>query len=292
MNYFNTKLFSVQCIVQSLLIFLILIFNFSAVTQSVIAGIFLCIVGIPHGSNDYLYRKDRTNFGLIKFLSSYLGVIFIYALTWFFLPSLALVLFFIISFHHFGQSNHENKNIWDLPSIIWGFFLIMLPVIIHFEEALLIFKSMLTTDSVYNVNQNYPVQFNNYKIIAISIILIAYLSSIFIFKKENRLKYVVQFMLIFIWYLFTPLLFGFIMIFCLWHSLQSLRHQKNYFIGKYNKSAKYFYLSMLPFSIVALAFFGYYLYAFHFNIAGAFILLSLITLPHVLVTHQQYETEN
>lgn len=289
MKYVNTKLFIIQCIIQSVLIFLIFLFDFSYTTQAVVVGVFLCIVGIPHGSNDYLYRKDRTNLGLIKFLASYLGVIFFYALAWFFLPSVALILFFIISFHHFGQSNHENKSVWDLPSIIWGFFLIMLPVIIHFEEALLIFKGMLANDSLYNVNQSYPVQFNTYKVIAISIIVFAYLYSIFVFKKENKLEYTFQFVLIFIWYLLTPLLFGFIMVFCLWHSLQSLRHQKNYFIGKFNKSAKYFYLSMLPFSIVALVIFGYYLYAFHFNIGGAFILLSLITLPHVLVTHQQYK---
>jgi Brp/Blh family beta-carotene 15,15'-monooxygenase len=292
MNYINSKLFFTQCIIQIAFIFLVLVFNFSITTQAVIAGVFLCIVGIPHGSNDYLYRKDRTFLGLLKFLGSYLGVIFIYALVWYYLPLIALILFFAISFHHFGQSNHENKNVWDFISIFWGFCMIMLPVIIHFEEALLIFKSMLVTNSVYNANQYYPANFNTFKIIIISILAIAYLLNIFILKKENKLKYTIQFVLMFVWYLLTPLLFGFIMVFCLWHSLQSLRHQKNYFTSKYNQSSKYFYLSMLPFSIIALLFFGCYLYSFHFNVGGAFILLSLITLPHVLVTHQQYEAES
>ncbi|OAQ37893.1 hypothetical protein A5893_16920 [Pedobacter psychrophilus] len=292
MKYINTKLFFVQCIVQLVLILFIFFINFNFTTQAVIAGVFLCLVGIPHGSNDYLYRKDRSKLGLVKFLISYLVVIFFYALAWYFLPSIALVLFFIISFHHFGQSNYENKSVWHLPAIIWGFFLIMLPVVIHFEESTMIFKSMLYPNQDYNINQDYPVYFQTWKIVFIIILAIAYLSSIYIYTQENKLKYTLQFVLILVWYLLTPLLFGFIMVFCLWHSLQSLRHQKNYFVGKYNESSKYFYLSMLPFSIIALVFFGYYLYAFNFNIGGAFILLSLITLPHVLVTHQQYESES
>ena len=291
MHYINSKLFFAQCIVQFVLIFLVFLFDFTLTSQAILSGVFLCIVGIPHGSNDYLYRKDRTGFGLFKFLASYLGIIFFYALVWYYLPSIALILFFIISFHHFGQSNHENKNIWDLPSIFWGFCFIMLPVIIHFEEAILIFKSMLFIHPAYAADQFYPVHFNTWKIIVIATLSLAYLLSVFILKSENRLKYILQFVLISIWYLLTPLLFGFIMVFCLWHSLQSLRHQKNYFTSKYKRSSKYFYLSMLPFSIVALLFFGYYLYTFNFNIGGAFILLSLITLPHVLVTHQQYEIE-
>jgi Brp/Blh family beta-carotene 15,15'-monooxygenase len=292
MNYINSKLFLAQCILQFVLIFLVSLFSLSITTQAIVAGVFLCFVGIPHGSNDYLYRKDRTAFGLFKFLSYYLGIIFSYAILWYFLPSIALILFFLISFHHFGQSNYENKNIWDIPSILWGFCLIMLPVIIHFEEALSIFKSMLVFEPSYAANQIYIVQFNTWKIIVVSILSLTYLLSIFTLKTETRWKFVLQFLLVLIWYLITPLLFGFIIVFCLWHSLQSVRHQNNYFVDKYHRSENYFYLSMLPFSIIALLVFGYYLYAFDFNIGGAFIILSLITLPHVLIMHQQYEIEN
>ncbi len=291
MKYINSKLFLGQAFIKFGLILWALFFDINLTTQAIISGVFLCIVGIPHGSNDYLYRENQTNLGLAKFLASYLGIIALYALLWYLIPVLALILFFVISFHHFGQSNHENERIWHLPSILWGIILIILPVIIHFEEAILIFKSMLALDEVYALDQNYPVEFNIWKIISISILAIAYLFSIYLSEKKEFLKYSIQFALIAIWYLLTPLLFGFIMVFCLWHSFQSLRHQKHFFQTIVKSNSKQFYLAMLPFSSIALTAFTFYLYYFDFHIGGAFILLSLITLPHVLVSHQQYKHE-
>jgi Brp/Blh family beta-carotene 15,15'-monooxygenase len=289
MKYINSKLFLAQAVIQIALIIWVLFFTVDLATQAILSGIFLCIVGIPHGSNDYLYREDRTTWGLIKFLASYLGIIALYALLWYYIPLAALILFFVISFHHFGQSNHENQSIWHLPSILWGVILIVLPVIIHFEEAILIFKSMLAYNQTYAIDQIYPTQFTLWKMISISVLCIAYLVSIYLLEKKELLKYIIQFALITIWYFFTPLLFGFIMVFCLWHSFQSLRHQKSYFQSIVKSSSRYFYLAMLPFSSIALVAFAAYLYYFDFHIGGAFILLSLITLPHVLVTHRQYQ---
>jgi Brp/Blh family beta-carotene 15,15'-monooxygenase len=289
MKYINSKLFLAQAVIQIALIIWVLFFTVDLATQTILSGIFLCIVGIPHGSNDYLYREDRTTWGLIKFLASYLGIIALYALLWYYIPLAALILFFVISFHHFGQSNHENQSIWHLPSILWGVILIVLPVIIHFEEAILIFKSMLAYNQTYAIDQIYPNQFTLWKMISITVLCIAYLVSIYLLEKKELLKYITQFALITIWYFFTPLLFGFIMVFCLWHSFQSLRHQKSYFQSIVKSSSRYFYLAMLPFSSIALVAFAAYLYYFDFHIGGAFILLSLITLPHVLVTHRQYQ---
>nr|MBC7611645.1 Brp/Blh family beta-carotene 15,15'-dioxygenase [Pseudopedobacter sp.] len=238
MRYIDSKLFLIQVIIQLVFIALVFIVDLSLITQSIISGVFLCIVGIPHGSNDYLYRKDRSTWGLVKFLLSYLGIIAAYALLWYYLPIVALVLFFIVSFHHFGQSNYENQSIWNPSAILWGIFLIMLPVILHFEEAIIIFKSMLTFDQSYAVNQTYPIQISLWQIISISIFLVVYLFSIYHFEKSKIVNYSLQLILISIWYFLTPLLFGFIMVFCLWHSLQSLRHQKAYYKSITHRSSK------------------------------------------------------
>ncbi|MEO5912232.1 MAG: Brp/Blh family beta-carotene 15,15'-dioxygenase [Pelobium sp.] len=289
MKYINSKLFLAQAVIQFILIIWVLFFTVNLTTQAILSGVFLCIVGIPHGSNDYLYRENQSTLGLVKFLGSYLGIIALYALIWYYLPIVALILFFVISFHHFGQSNHENEHIWHLPSILWGVILIVLPVIIHFEEAVLIFKSMLAFNQSYAIKQTPLVQFILWKLVSFSILCMAYLISIYYLEKQERIRYMMQFALITIWYLLTPLLFGFIMVFCLWHSFQSLRHQKSYFQNRVKSSSGNFYLSMIPFSSIALAVFAAYLYYFDFDIGGAFILLSLITLPHVLVTHRQYQ---
>lgn len=291
MKYIDSKLFYIQVAIQTAFIVLVLLFDLSLITQSIISGIFLCIVGIPHGSNDYLFRRDRTNRGLIKFLLFYLGIIMVYAFLWYYLPIAALILFFIISFHHFGQSNYQNNSIWHPPSVLWGICLIGLPVLLHFDEAIIIFKSMLTFDQSYIFNHVYVINIKLWQIISISIIVLSYVLSIYRYEKSKIVNYVVQLILITIWYLLTPLLFGFIMVFCLWHSLQSLKHQETYFKELTQRTSKYFYLSMLPFSSIALLVFILYLYFFDFNIGGAFIILSLITLPHVFITHEQYQVE-
>lgn len=289
MLYINSKLFSIQMILQLGILLLFYFVDFSANTQAVFAGILLCVVGIPHGANDHLYRKDQTWFGMAKFLAIYLGIIASYIVLWYFLPLMALILFFVVSFHHFGQSNFGNERIWYLPSILWGILLLAFPVVLHFNEAILIFKSMIGNGDFNEfIFKAERLQLTNWQIAALVLLSLIYLWSVFIYEKPHYIKYLFQFVLISIWYFFTPLLFGFIVVFCLWHALQSAQHQVNFYTTFYKKQRKDFFIAMLPFSLISLAAFGIYLYFFSFDIGQSFILLSLITLPHVLVMHKLY----
>ena len=289
MQYINSKLFTIQMILQ-LLLFLIFFFaDFGAGFQAISAGILLCLVGIPHGANDHLYREDQSWFGMAKFLITYLGIIALYLLLWYFLPLAALILFFVVSFHHFGQSNFENKNVWYLPSILWGILLLAFPVVLHFEEALPIFKSMI---GIGNFNQIiFKFQFAElavWQIAFLASLAICYLGSIFRYQNQHFLKYLLQLLLVSLWYLFTPLLFGFIIVFCLWHALQSIQHQVNFFTISSQKKSISFFAAIVPFSLISLSGLAFYLFFFDFNIGQSFILLSLITLPHVLIMHKLY----
>ena len=290
MTYINSKLFSIQMILQLAMLVLFYFIEFGANLQAIFAGILLCIIGIPHGANDHLYRKDQTWFGMIKFLGVYLGIIAAYIVLWYFIPLAALILFFVVSFHHFGQSNFENEKVWYLSSILWGIILLAFPVILHFEEALLIFKSMIGqgnfNELIFKVE---PLALSIWQIAMLGLLSFIYLISIFVYQKENFLKYLFQLILISLWYFFTPLLFGFIVVFCLWHALQSTQYQLHFYTNFYNKLNRDFFIAMLPFSLISLLAFGLYLYFFEFNIGQSFILLSLITLPHVLVMHKIYK---
>ena len=292
-SYINSKLFSVQIIIQLIVLILFHFLDFGAYLQAIFAGILLCIIGIPHGANDHLYRKDQTWFGMVKFLGVYLGIIAAYIVLWHFIPLAALVLFFAVSFHHFGQSNFENDKVWYLPSVSWGIILLAFPVILHFEEAMLIFKSMIGqgdfNELIFKVE---PFKLVNWQIAMLGLLSFIYLISIFVYQKENFLKYLSQLILISFWYFFTPLLFGFIVVFCLWHALQSTHYQLHFYTTFYNKLNRDFFIAMLPFSLISLIGFALYLYFFNFNIGQSFILLSLITLPHVLVMHKLYVNAN
>lgn len=289
MPYINSKLFKIQMILQLALLLLLFLIDFSGDLQAISAGILLCTTGIPHGANDHLYRKEQTWLGMVKFLVVYLGIILLYVVLWYFLPLAALILFFTVSFHHFGQSNFENQKIWYLPSILWGILLLALPVVLHFQEALLIFKSMIGKGDFNELIFSFePVKLNTWQIAAIILISLIYLITIYLYQKQHFFKYLFQLVLISLWYFFTPLLFGFIFVFCLWHALQSTQHQVIFYTSFYQKQRIDFFLAMLPFSLISLLGFGLYLYFFSFNIGQSFILLSLITLPHVLVMHKLY----
>lgn len=289
MIYINSKLFNLQMILQFALLLLFYFFPFGPITQVLLAGILLCTIGIPHGANDHLYRKEQNWWGMLKFLALYLGIIAAYALLWYFIPLAALLIFFMVSFHHFGQSNFENEHIKYIPSILWGVILLAFPVVLNLEEALFIFKAMIGkgnfNEFIYDTS---PLALTNWQIATLLLLGAAYLISIYIYQKQHFFKYLLQLILVSFWYFITPLLFGFIVVFCLWHALQSTQHQVIFYTQHYQKLKRDFFIAMLPFSFISLAGFGFYLYFFDFNIGQAFILLSLITLPHVIVMHRLY----
>lgn len=294
MTYVTTKLFRIQLIGQLLLVGIVLLFSLPPITQAVFCGILLCVVGIPHGSNDYLYRPNKSLLGMLIFLGIYLGVMMAYGILWWIMPLLSLILFFSISFHHFGQSNFENTSIWHLPSIGWGIWILALPVVLHENEATALFREMTSSSSktaAIAFFQRPDLSILSSGKIALLVSLAGiYLASLFFSERKNLIAYVAQFILVSSWYLLTPLLFGFIVVFCLWHSLQSVQHQFNYFQQQQQVGLKQFIRAMFPFSFVALIVFGLYVYMRGFQISEAFILLSLITLPHVLVMHRLYSS--
>ncbi|MBS1556694.1 MAG: Brp/Blh family beta-carotene 15,15'-dioxygenase [Bacteroidetes bacterium] len=291
--YIRSRLFQIQLAVQLALIAVFYFVPVPPVAQSILCGVLLCIVGIPHGSNDYLYRDDPSAFGMLKFLAVYLGVIGLYILLWWFAPILAFVLFFLMSFHHFGQSNFENESLRYLPSWLWGIWLIIVPVIFHWQEAFTIFNQMLSIHKNLTINSSdHYKDFNHLRIISLIFLGSIYLVSLFLFERKNILYYTIQFVVVTLWYWLTPLLTGFIIVFCLWHSLQSVRHQTIFFQQNFGGDMFQFLKKMLPFSAIALVAFGLYVYMRGFQISEAFILLSLITLPHVLVMHRLYHQPN
>lgn len=291
--YIRSKLFQIQLAAQLALIAVFYFVPVPPLAQSILCGVLLCIVGIPHGSNDYLYRDDPSAFGMLKFLAVYLGVIGLYILLWWFAPILAFVLFFLISFHHFGQSNFENESVRYLPSWLWGIWLIIVPVIFHWQEAFTIFNQMLSIHTNLTISSSdHSKDLNQLGIISLIFLGSIYLVSLFLFERKNILYYTIQFVVVTLWYWFTPLLTGFIIVFCLWHSLQSVRHQTVFFQQNFGGDMFQFLKKMLPFSAIALVAFGLYVYMRGFQISEAFILLSLITLPHVLVMHRLYHPPN
>jgi Brp/Blh family beta-carotene 15,15'-monooxygenase len=212
----------------------------------------------------------------------------LYLIIWWIIPIAGLVIFFGISIHHFGQSNFENTKLLYLPSILWGIWVLLFPVLLHSQEAITIFQQMLLSNNFRFQFIQYPIT-DLFKIITLGIFTFLYFIVLKIFEPQSLFKYFFQFLIVTFWYLLTPLLFGFIIFFCLWHSLQSLKHQSHYFLKLSKANLKEFIIKMIPFSAVALGFFGIYIYYRGFILSEAFILLSILTFPHVLIMDKLYK---
>ncbi len=292
MNYVKSDLFKVQLLAQLAIGIFFYSLDINLQFQTIIAGILLCTVGIPHGANDYLYQKNKSITGLVKFLAIYVFSMLVYFAIWWFIPLLAHILFFIISFHHFGQSNFGNKNFWYFPSLFWGIWILTFPVLLHFNQAVLIFSQMLEPTVFKGTIEQIPAYITNWQIILASIFASLYVASLIIYQKSNLFPFLVQFFLVSVWIAITPLIFGFIIIFCIWHSLQSVQHQLHYYKTALKGNSISFFKAILPFSLIALIFLGIYIVFRAFHLSEAFILLSLITLPHVVVMHKLYCYDN
>lgn len=286
-DYFKSQFFRLQLGLQAL--FLALAWALpKAIKEPVFEGIalvLLILIGIPHGANDLLYRPDKTQKGALIFLSLYLGSMILYGLLWWIVPILALLIFLVISVHHFGQSNFENKN-WNFPpSLLWGSWLLVAPILIHYQESTQIFGQMMA----WKISTQYS---------GISALLLRYsllsLYLVFIWKKftESKIELVIQGIMIALWYESSSLLSGFIIVFALWHSSQSLYYQWKYYQKQESAtkpSLAFFGLNMFLFTLIAATFLYALSHFLELNIAMLFILLSIITLPHVVVMDGIYQ---
>jgi Flp pilus assembly protein TadB len=90
------------------------------------------------------------------------------------------------------------------------------------------------------------------------------------------------------WHVYTPLLTGFLVVFCLWHAIQSIKDQANFYTKVKGHSIEKFWLFMVPFGLIALIAFGLFLYFFGLTTGQLLMVLSLITLPHVFVMNDLY----
>lgn len=286
MNYLQAPFFRAQLVVQAVLLGVLFVLPSQYATNFLFALslVLLAFVGIPHGANDLLYRKNPTVWGAAKFLAAYLGAMALYAGLWWQWPIVALVVFFLVSIHHFGQSNFEARTHWHAPALVWGFWLLVAPVTIHFEESTAIFREMTGGVGSFSLPHAW--------LLVVRMALLAlYLFLVMRRYKAAKWQLLLQALLVAIWLETTPLVSGFIVVFALWHSSQSLYFQWKTFSSQRKKlpKAKVFWLNMVLFTLISFGFLFVIGQFVALTTAVLFVLLSIITLPHVVVMDGLYK---
>ena len=287
LNYTGSMLFRWQLLLQLFFILMVPFLLQFAMLQGALCLVGLVFLGIPHGGNDFFYRKEKNTAGSIRFLSMYLGVMLLYLALWFVWPMLSLGLFLLISIHHFGQSNFNTNRIWSLDSVLWGSWLVGFPVLKHSNEVFGVFATMLGQSGSAVSGFGH---LNESSLLVVSIVFILmYGAVLYRSHRSNWLSYLLQWFLVTVWYWFTPLLLGFVVVFCFWHALQSMQYQLDYVSVNYKQNRKKTLMGFVPFGLMALVGMGFLLrFDLESNLGFAFVLLSLVTLPHVVVMDGLY----
>ena len=288
-NYTGSMLFRWQLLLQLFFILMVPFLLQFEMLQGVLCLVGLVFLGIPHGGNDFFYRKEKNTAGSIRFLSMYLGVMLLYLALWFVWPMLSLGLFLLISIHHFGQSNFNTNRIWSLDSVLWGSWLVGFPVLKHSNEVFGVFATMLGQSGSKVSGFGH---LNDSGLLVVSIVFVLmYGAVLYRSHRSSWLSYLLQWFLVTVWYWFTPLLLGFVVVFCFWHALQSMQYQLDYVSVNYKQNRKKTLMGFVPFGLMALVGMGFLLrFDLESNLGFAFVLLSLVTLPHVVVMDGLYRS--
>ena len=281
-NYTRSPLFRWQLLLQLFFILMVPFLLQFAMLQGALCLLGLVFLGIPHGGNDFFYRKEKNTAGSAKFLVMYLGVMLLYLALWYVWPMLSLALFLLISIHHFGQSNFNTNRIWSLDSILWGNWLVVFPVLKHSQEVFAIFSTMLGRPGATVSDIGH---LDNSGLLIVSIVFVLlYVAVLYRTHSSSWFWYLIQWFLVTVWYWLTPMLLGFVVVFCFWHALQSMQYQLDYVGVNYNQNRKKTLMGFVPFGLMALVGMAFLLrFDLESNLGFAFVLLSLVTLPHVLV---------
>jgi Brp/Blh family beta-carotene 15,15'-monooxygenase len=283
-------------------IFCILIFKYSNLSISTIFCLLLIlIIGVSHGSLDHIKGKKMLKLFNIKsnyiFYITYILISTTVIITWMLLPSITLIIFFIIASYHFGKEDtqfliNDSSYFTQILYFLKGFLIILAPLFFHFQETIAIFKLLLINNEMFYLSLNF-IETN--KVIQIGIIC-STLSSIFFFLKNFEIKKFVIFLdyfsILILNYYLSPLL-AFTVYFCFLHSI---RHSISLAIELDPNSVvngfRLFIKKALPLTILTgiFSFIAMYLLKNSYNLDSTilkiiFIGLASLTFPHILLEY-------
>jgi Brp/Blh family beta-carotene 15,15'-monooxygenase len=272
----------------------------------VIALVLILFIGIPHGANDHLLffnlinkRIDEKNNKSTLFFAIYIGLILLYAGCWYIFPTFSLGLFILISIYHFGQSNLYispiNSKFVKLISIfLSGSFVLLTPIFAHIETALPVIQSLSKNPDILKISED----LGNKLAISAGILMIIHWVILMLSKHinfKNGLQEILNVLLLFGLFYYSPLWIGFAIYFTLWHSIPSIEDQINFFkttrvnynLGKYVREIFPFSLIALSGLLLAFQFSGDYI-SVNQGLALLFSFIAVITLPHMIMMDLLY----
>lgn len=261
-------------------------------TEFVIAAICIVLAGIPHGALDHLVAgKTRSGFRLLPYLLLYLTAIGLYLLVWWWVPGIAYVFFLIITAWHFGET--DLTCFGSSHAVPWRIALYGLAVtmwlLMHDTPTLLYWTRIISKESqlaaaVVRTLSTVP---NLLWLVMVAALLLLRTN----LAVTDRIAIVL--FIAFLYLLqYTSLITGFVLYFTGWHSMNALLHIRK---GVFEEQPLRFMLqkAWVP-TLGAISFLAVIIWVGngtwlqHNGLPALFILLSVLTLPHMTEMHRLY----
>lgn len=269
-------------------------------TQWIFFLIMIIATGVPHGSLDFYVEQSQAaitqnKFSILRFFLRYLLNMFVYAVIWFWMPSIALLIFIFLTAYHFGQIDWPfHRRGWMNPFLfsLYGLFFIVFIITIQLQETAPVLE-MLTKDTLPAGywQQNGPF-YATISLIGLSVLVL--LVPVYQYTRGVATTQIAGWLLQTIfWCIFLykmPLYIGFAFYFGCWHSLLSfnlIRQQLN--LPSAAAGWGELMRKALPFSLAALIGIAVLVYFFAENwqmntsMGYIFMGIAILTLPHLQV---------
>ena len=272
---------------------------FSGNTEIILGFFLIFSFGILHGSNDLLLIHTFANIPsrlmFLKILGLYIAIILLAVMLFYFIPSMALILFVLFSAFHFGEQHWESKQL-NIPTrlsqffyFFYGLLVLQILFILNTQDVILTIASITS----YAITKTLIGTILN-----LNIIVLLILSTVIYRKSENFRKSVpleIFYLLIFcVIFKVSTLIWGFTIYFILWHSVPSLYDQIKFIYGEYNKqNCLNYFRKAFPYWLVSIV--GIMIV---YNLikderivnAILFSFIAAITFPHALVMNNMFST--
>ena len=291
----------IQLLLAALLVaVLVLVVQPTPATQWIFFLIMIIATGVPHGSLDFYVEQSQAaltqnKFSILRFFLRYLLNMFVYAVIWFWMPSIALLIFIFLTAYHFGQIDWPfHRPGWMNPFLfsLYGLFFIVFIITIQLQETAPVLE-MLTKDTLPAGywQQNGPF-YATISLIGLSVLVV--LVPVYQYSRGVATTQIAGWLLQTIfWCIFLykmPLYIGFAFYFGCWHSLLSfnlIRQQLN--LSSTAAGWGELMRKALPFSLAALIGIAVLVYFFAENwqmntsMGYIFMGIAILTLPHLQV---------
>lgn len=262
---------------------------------NIIGLIAILSLGLIHGSNDITLIKSLSKKkSILRFLIYYTLFVVLFALAFYFIPRISLVIFIVASAYHFGEQHWANElnflkhHIKPFFYTVYGNLIIGLILYFNKEEASKIIFD-LTQVSVTGEVFMYNI------IISLLLCVLGYVILQLKNNFSNKLLPINLFYLILFCSAFysSNVIWSFSLYFVLWHSLPSMRDQIEFNSQSVNLKTTLNYIKQSLvywlISLVGLGLFFYLLKDTNYSLSILFAFIASVTLPHVLVMKYMFQ---